>query len=78
MKGMANVSGMSDTGGMTGMRDMNKMDGIGSLTGSTCMGFKWLKPVYIDMINIVFGMNGMNGMRGIRVSSVLLVCSLIC
>ena len=49
---MANVSGMSDTGGMTGMREMNKMDGIGRMTGSSCMGFKWLKPVYIDMINM--------------------------
>ena len=53
MNGMANVSGMSDTGGgMTEMREMNKMDGIGRMTGSSCMGFKWLKPVYIDMINM--------------------------
>ena len=49
---MANVSGMSDTGGITGMSEMNKMDGIGRMTGSSCMGFKWLKPVYIDMINM--------------------------
>ena len=52
MNGMANVSGMSDTGGITGMSEMNKMDGIGRMTGSSCMGFKWLKSVYIDMINM--------------------------
>ena len=52
MNGMANVSGMSDTGGITGMSEMNKMDGIGRMTASSCMGFKWLKPVYIDMINM--------------------------
>ena len=49
---MAYVSGMSETGGMTGMSEINKMDGIGRMTGSSCMGFKWLKPVYIDMINM--------------------------
>ena len=40
MNGMANVSGMSDTGGITGMSEMNKMDGIGRMTASSYMGFK--------------------------------------
>ena len=52
MNETANVSGMSDTVGITGMSEMNKMDGIGRMSGSSCMGFKWLKPVYIDMINM--------------------------
>ena len=52
MNGMTNVSGMSGTGGMTGMSGMNRMDGMRRMTSSSCMSFKWLTPVPIDMINM--------------------------
>ena len=43
---------MSGTDGMTGMGGMNRMDGMRRIISSSCMSFKWLTPVPLDMINM--------------------------